>query len=90
MLIGVTPLTNLEKYSLAFQVMGEDKIFLDDLIRITEIIQFKMDISRRKIEEKVQKILERAQYKQSHFKQDEITIQVFQELVPAYPTVFMA
>ena len=53
MLIGVTPLNTAEKYDMAFTVLGDSKIYIEDLIRITEIIQFKIDISKNKIEEKV-------------------------------------
>lgn len=38
---------------MGFTVFGDDKIYLEDLFRITEIIQFKTDVSRTKIEERL-------------------------------------
>ena len=74
---------------MGFTVFGDDKIYLEDLFRITEIIQFKTDVSRTKIEERLKNMQSKPHFKNKRKKPDEIDFELYSELVSSYlNTVF--
>ena len=52
MLIGAMDIKSIGKYDLAFEAIGKENIYLEDLFYIEKTLTFKSEIAEMKIEEK--------------------------------------